>query len=90
VVRVLNNLQRAYLLEDDLPGAITALDRMLAMEPKLPEARRDRGLLYARLRLPQAALPDIEAYVEARPHAEDTPKLLALLPGLEAARGQLD
>lgn len=90
VLRVLTNLNRAYVLAEDLPGAITALDRMLALEPDLPEARRDRGMLYAQLRLPQAALPDIEAYVQARPTAEDTPKLLAMMPSLEAARGQLD
>lgn len=89
-VRVLTNLQHAYLLAEDRVGAVTALDRLLALAPERVDARRDRGLLYAQLRLPQAALPELEAYVAACPTASDTPRILALLPQLQAEAKLLD
>lgn len=86
VTRVLVNLKHAYVLAEDLVGAVTALDRLLDLDPERAEERRDRGLLYGQLGLVPAAVADLEAYLAARPDAEDRPRVEGLLPRLRARR----
>ena len=90
VTRVLVNLKHAYVLAEDLVGAVTALDRLLDLAPERAEERRDRGLLYGQLGLAQTAVQDLEAYLEARPDAPDRDRVEALLPRLLARRELLN
>ena len=90
VTRVLVNLKHAYVLAEDLVGAVTALDRLLGLDPDRAEERRDRGLLYGQLGLAAAAVRDLERYVEERPEADDRARVLGLLPRLRDKRGQLN
>ena len=71
VIRVLHNLKNAYLKRGDWTSATLAIDRLLIVEPKLVRERRDRGLLYARLGLEQAARTDLEKYLATKPPANE-------------------
>ncbi|MCB9654470.1 MAG: tetratricopeptide repeat protein [Deltaproteobacteria bacterium] len=69
VTRVLTNLKNAYVVARDYPGAVTAIDRILAIAPNAWSEVRDRGLLYAEIGCARAAARDLFAYV---PHASAT------------------
>lgn len=90
VTRVLTNLKHAYVLAEDLVGAVTALDRLLLVDPSRFEEQRDRGLLYGQLGLGQAATQDLEAYLAAVPDAPDRDRIQGLLPHLQVLRGELN
>ncbi len=90
VTRVLTNLKMAYAKGGDVPQAIRAVDRLLAVAPDRIEERRDRGLLYAELGLANAAATDIEAYLAAVPDAPDQAQLQYRLPQLWAAARRMN
>jgi regulator of sirC expression with transglutaminase-like and TPR domain len=64
--------------------------RLVILLPDDVAERRDRGMAYANLECPQAALPDIQAYLEARPHASDAPMLRELSQKLQQAAKRLN
>jgi regulator of sirC expression with transglutaminase-like and TPR domain len=59
-----------------LPGDVTEL--------------RDRGLAYANVECPHAALQDLEAYLSERPYAPDADLLREKLPELRDASRRLN
>ena len=64
--------------------------RLVILLPDEISERRDRGLAYASLDCPQAALQDLEAYLERCPRASDADALRARLPELRAATRKLN
>ena len=85
LMRVANNLKNAYALAQDAVGVVRSLDRLLALAPELQTERRDRGLVYARLGLPSAALADLKQYLEDRSvPAGERAAIERMLPSLEA------
>lgn len=79
VVRLLQNLKRVYLAQDDYPRALAAVDRLLLAAPDDPRELRDRGFLLANLGRAKAAVADLEAYLSLAPSAPDA----------ESVRGRL-
>ena len=71
LIRVNNNLKGSHLRRENLPGALRAIDRLLALRPSLHGERRDRGLILAHIGRPLEAARDLEAYLQARPDAPD-------------------
>ncbi len=69
LVRINNNLKGAMIRDDDIPGAIRAVRRMLAIAPHLPSERRDLALMTAHEGHPQQAARELSAYLEAHPDA---------------------
>ncbi len=71
LTRLLTNLKGAYLRagSDDL--ALTAVDKLLVLQPDDIEEVRDRGLLLYRLGRYSAALTCLEQYLEGLPTARD-------------------
>ncbi|MEL7371692.1 MAG: transglutaminase-like domain-containing protein [Myxococcota bacterium] len=84
VARVLTNLKVAYAKAGDVIQAVSAIDRLLVVAPERHDELRDRGLLYAGLDLPGPAARDFEAYLQARPDADDRAQVQARLPKLWA------
>ncbi|HVT47003.1 MAG TPA: transglutaminase-like domain-containing protein [Vicinamibacterales bacterium] len=66
VVRMLVNLQQAYLDHRSIPQARAASDLILAVKPTALAARRDRGLAAYQMDDLPAALRDLEDYLRAK------------------------
>lgn len=91
LIRICNNLKNAYALRKDHLGVVRAIDRLLALDPSLFSERRDRGLVYARLCLAQAALSDLRAYIaEGVVSAPERAALERMIPDLEARAARMN
>jgi len=71
LIRIHNNLKRAYLKRDNLMGALRCVDRMLLLDPSDIEEQRDRGLLLAKVGEIRAAANELERYLQDNPEAPD-------------------
>lgn len=82
VLRMLNNLRRAYRKRGDLPRLLVVLHRMCELSPESGALLRDRGLLQAKLGAPRAAVADLEGYLTAMPQASDVQDIQELIDQL--------
>jgi regulator of sirC expression with transglutaminase-like and TPR domain len=90
LVRMLRNLKGLFMQQERWQRLLEVQERLLILLPKDIAERRDRGLAYANLECPQAALQDLEAYIEQRPYAMDVAALRERLPGLREASDRLN
>lgn len=85
LVRMLRNLKALFIAHPYWQRVLGVQQRLVILLPDEITERRDRGLAYANLECPQAALQDLEAYLAERPHAADAEVLRSRLPELRAA-----
>lgn len=71
VARMLRNLKEIHRSAEDWPRLLAVLDRLIVLLPQAWEERRDRALTYAEIGDSAAAVPDLAAYLEHRPGADD-------------------
>ena len=71
LARMLRNLKHTYVHMGDYRHALSAVERILLLEPDTPQEVRDRGLLRLHLDDGHRALDDIDRYVAAMPDASD-------------------
>ena len=71
IARMLMNLRVIYAQRGELSRLLVVFDRLIDLLPSAAEERRDRGLLFGRLGAPDAALADLEHYLELSPQAAD-------------------
>jgi len=71
IARMLMNLRTIYAQRGELSRLLVVFDRLIDLLPSAAEERRDRGLLFGRLGAPDAALADLERYLELSPEAAD-------------------
>jgi len=90
LVRMLRNLKTLFLEHTRWQRVLGVQQRLLILLPDEITERRDRGLVYANLECPQAALEDLEAYLAERPYAPDAELLRSKLPELRAATRRLN
>ena len=90
LVRMLRNLKALFMQKENWQRLLQVQERLVILLPHDITEKRDRGLAFAHLECPQAALQDIEAYIEQRPYAMDTAALRARLPDLREASGRLN
>lgn len=90
LVRMLRNLKSLYAEHPHWQKFLNVQQRLMILLPDELGERRDRGLAYANLACPQAALQDIEAYLNQCPHASDAEQLRLRLPELRAATRKLN
>lgn len=90
LVRMLRNLKSLYFERADWRLALAVQHRLVILLPDDATERRDRGVAFANLECPQAALPDIEAYLAAHPDAPDGATLRELLQRLRQATKRLN
>ena len=69
--RMLYNLKDIYLRRGDFLKSISAVDRLLILEPNSAQEIRDRGLLHLKLNCFPQALEDLEAYLRLDSEAND-------------------
>jgi regulator of sirC expression with transglutaminase-like and TPR domain len=90
LVRMLRNLKALYFERADWQLALAVQHRLVILLPDDAAERRDRGMAYVNLECPQAALADIQAYLDERPHADDAGMLRDLLQRLQEAARRLN
>jgi regulator of sirC expression with transglutaminase-like and TPR domain len=71
LARMLRNLKEIHRSAEDWPRLLAVQQRLVVLLPEVWEERRDRGLVWAELGHRQAAVADLNAYLEHRPNAED-------------------
>lgn len=89
LVRLLANLKALYSVAGDLTRALIAVDAILALAPDIPEALRDRGLMYRDLGYAPAALADLRRYRELSRSGAEIAALAPLIAELESASVRL-
>lgn len=89
LVRMLRNLKTLFSEPQHWQQFLNVQQRLVMLLPGEITERRDRGLAYANLDAPQAALQDLEAYLEQCPLASDAEMLRSLLPDLRSASRKL-
>ena len=90
LVRMLRNLKTLFAEHMRWQRVLAVQQRLLILLPNDITERRDRGLAYANLECPQAALQDLEAYLAERPNAPDAELLHRKLPELREASKRLN
>jgi regulator of sirC expression with transglutaminase-like and TPR domain len=90
LIRMLRNLKALFAEHPHWRQFLNVQQRLVILLPDEIIERRDRGLAYANLDCPQAALQDIEAYLAECPQASDADLLRKRLPGLRAATRKLN
>ena len=69
--RMLNNLKHSYVRLNDYPRLLRTIEYILLLNPEAPMEIRDRGLAYSQLGRWQAALRDLQRYLELERRAPD-------------------
>jgi regulator of sirC expression with transglutaminase-like and TPR domain len=82
VARMLRNLKEIHRSGGDWRRALPVLERLVVLLPQAWEERRDRGLAYAELGLPDAAVRDLTDYLEHAGNAPDRSEIAARLAQL--------
>lgn len=82
LIRLLTNLKTVYLNTHDDARALTAVQRILLIQPNAPEDVRDHGMILARRGLVQEAIAELERYLEAMPSAPDAQRVRLLIDQL--------
>lgn len=90
LVRMLRNLKTLFVEHMRWQRVLGVQQRLVILLPDEITERRDRGLAYANLECPQAALQDLEAYLTERPYAPDAEVLRSKLPELREASRRLN
>ncbi len=86
LARMLHNLKALFSEHEDWERVLEVQQRLVILLPEAVAERRDRGLAYAHLDRPDAALEDLQAYLAEFPHASDAPRLRERLGSLRRAR----
>jgi regulator of sirC expression with transglutaminase-like and TPR domain len=68
LVRMLRNLKQIYLQAREYEPALACSERILLVQPELPQELRDRGLLYQQLECFSAAQADLERFLALAPN----------------------
>ena len=90
LVRMLRNLKSLFVERQQWQRLLGVQKRLVILLPDEIAERRDRGLAYANLECPQAALRDLESYLAERPYAADAEVLRSKLPELREASRKLN
>jgi len=85
--RMLNNLKQNYARLNDYPRLLNAIECMLLLSPDMPTDIRDRGFVHYHLGHLQAALYDLQRYLEI---SQEAPDAAAISQHIAALRQRLD
>jgi regulator of sirC expression with transglutaminase-like and TPR domain len=76
LMRILNNLKRIYINQDDYERALTICDLLIILNPRVAEEWRDRGLIHLQLKCYSRAIKDLKVYIELAPDTHDRYEIL--------------
>lgn len=84
IERMLRNLKAVYTEGEQYPLLLGVLDRLIVLRPNDADSYRDRGMLQAHLGQRDAALQDLQTYVQLAPAPQDLPVVQARMELLRA------
>lgn len=87
LMRMLRNLKGVYAEREDFERALRCSDRLVGLDPSLPEEYRDRGLMYLRVEHMAGARSDLAHYLKLAPEAEDAGDIRDALLSASSAGG---
>ena len=90
LARILRNLKGIYHGRNDYDRLLEVQNRLVVLLPDEPEERRDRGLVYAQLECPRAALEDLTGYLEKAPDAPEAGEIRSTIDVLRDASDRLN
>ena len=90
LVRMLQNLRSLYQERNDMPRALSAVDRLLLLAPENIRGLRERAQLLEKLGGPLAAAKDLEKVLQLEPNASDAAALRVRLRKLRDAGRMLN
>jgi regulator of sirC expression with transglutaminase-like and TPR domain len=90
LARTLRNLKAIHWQQQEWQRLLNVQNRLVILLPGEAAERRDRGVAYAQLECPRAAIEDFEAYLAVHPDAEDSDALREHLAALRGAAGRLN
>jgi arsenate reductase len=76
LTRMLQNLKSIYYRRGDFERTLMAVERIVILNPAARDELRDRGLLYGLTGHREAAIADLEDYLDRWPDAPDALKIL--------------
>lgn len=82
LARLLRNLKSVYLRSGDLPRGLSAIERLLVIDPDNASELRDRGLVFRKLECFRGALDDLQRYLALEPEAGDVDEIRARIVDL--------
>lgn len=85
LTRMLANLKMIHLRSNDAAAALACSERILLLNPDLPDELRDRAALYLRLECWEAARRDLDRFLEIAPDHESAELVRGELVNLRAA-----
>lgn len=85
LARILMNLKVIYLQQQDIPRALSTVDRILLLMPDSLLERRDRGLIYYRQGQLGEARQDLKYYLLNHPDAQDAFEVQQVLSQINRA-----
>ena len=88
--RMLQNLKGVYFNIGELNKALEIIERLLLLNPDSMEEIRDRGLVNFAMKKYAIARPDLEAYLQALPNAQDQEQVRKALNELRQKQAQLN
>ncbi|MGE3541937.1 MAG: SirB1 family protein [Candidatus Tectimicrobiota bacterium] len=86
--RMLYNLKAIYLHYNDHQRALSVVERLLLLRPEMVSEVRDRGLLRLQLQQREAALDDLQLYLQLAPGAPDTVAVTRQITSLRQQLGR--
>ncbi len=90
LARMLRNLKGIYHGRNDYERLLEVQKRLVVLLPDAHEELRDRGLVYAQLECPRAAVDDLGAYLELEPDAPEAGEIRRTLDALRDATRRLN
>ena len=79
VQRINNNLKRSWASQDNLEGALRAVERNLVLDPAAMDEQRDRGMILAELGRLDEAIAQLEHYLEGETSGWDQARVNAII-----------
>ena len=90
LTRMLRNLKGIYHGRNDYARLLEVQNRLVVLLPDEHEELRDRGLVYAQLECPRAALDDLNKYLDRVPDAPEAGEIRRTLDVLQNASNRLN
>lgn len=90
LARMLRNLKGIYHERQDFEKLLDVQQRLVALLPDDAQERRDRGLIFAQLECPRAALEDLNYYLDNAPSAPEAEEIRSTISVLRDAAGRLN
>jgi len=90
LVRMLRNLKGIYHDRREFERLLAVQQRLVILRPEVGEEKRDRGLIYAQLDCPRAALEDLSDYLSRHPEAPEAEEIRRTIALLRAANDKLN